>query len=205
MQKKHRRWFDDAYEISNGFLPFAYFVHQAPQDAIRFFLGREDARFERFIAKVSRHFSRRRPPAEAFAEEKSRVLRLLVPELEKLFGYSDAGIEFGSVVGDIDIAVVDIGEVSNATYKKQLRSLAKKYPIVDWPGMLYFRSRSGEQVFQKILQSRRECCQHYGLDLRKRRVYDCERRYIRATAEHAFLLWGNPAELDALVADARKL
>jgi hypothetical protein len=193
MLQESRKWFDSAYKFTEGILPFGYVTGEFQEDNLkRLARNQLDSNELIKLGEWIRSFHKNLPPKEDFKEEKEAVLSYLVPDLKKKLYFVDAAILFGRIVGDIDIGLIDYDchdkEFSEAVYLGC--EIVKKYPIVDWDALYFFKSKNGKELASKILSSR--------LLPNQTRLDNGELEYVKQTVYTARLLWGNENELASM-------
>jgi hypothetical protein len=195
MNTESRKWFDRAYEFTRGVFPFGIVTGEFEEECIKRITRNSLSDEELSLVKTAAHtLYEILPTEEDFQEEKESILNRLVPELKKKFYFVDTAVMFGRVRGDIDIGLIS----RCREFDKKLLvaiypncDIIKKYPIVDWDALYWFKSRNGKELTSKIIKSRLMSNNTNELSIG-------EMQYVRDTVYNARLLWGNKGELSSM-------
>ena len=157
MNEASREWFDKVYDYCEDSIPFGLAI-TSNSDDISFFL--EQAGLEKELFDVLKYNAQKLQstlPSEVdFAEEKERIFKILVPELQKLFPFAHSAITFWSVQWDIDICLLTDQSVSEDDMVAIINAskITKKYPLLDTSSLVFFLSKNLDEFAEKILRSR---------------------------------------------------
>jgi len=196
MDKESRDWFDNAYDFTRGLFPFGILIgYVSIEDMKRichkFDMNDEELKKVRYIAS---QFYKKMPPEEDFQEEKENILNTFVPELREKLDFVRSVIIFGRIKGDIDIGLISSYGIPDDQLFGAIQpgcEFVKKYPIVDWDSIIYFKSRSGGELASRIIDYR---LIH---DSTKKMSHE-QLQYIENTIYNAKLIWGDMKELDEM-------
>ncbi|MEA3329494.1 MAG: hypothetical protein U9Q06_02005 [Nanoarchaeota archaeon] len=194
MKRKSRKWFNLAYKCTEGVIPFGILTGPNTLDDLRKVFGADSSDEELLeIRKILNDFYMKIPSEEDFVEEKQRVLTDLPSDLHSIFPYASTAIYFGSIIGDLDIGLITEQKINEDKLIKTIREntdTVRKYPLVDWEGILYFCSMNGLELSSRIAKSR--------VQTTGKKLDTKERQYVRETILGAQVLWGDYSELEKM-------
>ncbi|GEM_PF-6409094 len=151
MKQEHRDWFDRVYplyctrsdRLPNKTKSFPYVVKRWSLNQLEKIgenLSEEDA-------KLFLELQNSIPPAEAFIEEKRRVIKELGKELYPIFkDIKQSAYLFGSLIGDIDLFMI------SKEWRLIPQNVRDKLPLVDWKTIDFFIVPSAEEIVRQLLR-----------------------------------------------------
>lgn len=194
METQSREWFDRAYKLTGGILPFGVLTRKVNLYTLKHFSGPgwTDEELIKLLKKTE-EFCQKIPPLDDFAEEKDRIYPELAKDLTAVFPYAHTGISFGGIVGDIDLGLLTVKEVSERELMGSLRehrAILQKYPMLDGLSLAAFCCRDGHGLLERIVEERVKTIE--------RRLDYSEWNYLARIVKSAKTVWGSNQELDRM-------
>jgi hypothetical protein len=186
-----RKWFDEVYKIiRENYLPFCVFNESLTEQDAKFILKNNNPNQIKNLCDLSYRFSTKLPCSDDFYEEKQRVFKELIPELQKRINHNHSAIVFGRTNGDIDIGLISSGLSDKELFDclQPGSKMLEKYPLVDWDSLFFFKVDSGYNLGLRIIESRL-------IGNRYEKFDEFEKNYFKKTLDSAEVLYGNKNEL----------
>jgi len=202
MNQESREWFDKAYEFTGGMFPFGILTGYVDVKDMRRICQKFTMTEEEFnkIRYIANQFYKKIPSKEDFNEEKKNILKTFIPEIREKLNFVESAIHFGRIQGDIDIGLISSYGISDDQIFCTIQpgcEFVKKYPIVDWDSLVYFKSRNGNELASRINNSRL-------ISENTKKMNRKQFEYIENTIYNARLLWGDIKELDEMKKHLKK-
>lgn len=176
-----KNWFEGAYKAVRILkVSFGYCIGPVPDEWMEKTFGDKKQGLE----EIFKRFYNDLPNEKAFAEEKQKALPSIIQYLSGKFENS-TGISFGSVVGDIDIAL--IGSKDYRIKNLQLEMI-QSFPMLDFYALRDFASKTGTELGDKLVKMREKIL---GSELNAE-----EKKNLQTTINNSELLWGDPKHFE---------
>ena len=195
MHSFERSWFDRAYAYSRGTLPFCFLTGPTNVEELSLLIPHATKEELSQLSSFNQLFVQMLPSAQAFKEEKMRILPRLAKDLSQRLPFVSTAFHFGSTRGDIDLACITpvaLDSSQQALLQDPGRDLREKYPSVDWHSVSYFCMREYQEFPKLLSRSRMQAtgrCSSLPL---------AELAYTQKTLLEAQTLWGDPSSLESL-------
>lgn len=194
-----RKWFDDVGEALRA-LSIPYGVIYRALDVQNVF---EEAAFcnkrlnelpeneKTGVANYLRKLNMSAPQPEIYAAIREEIAASAVSQIRQAFPASRSAIVLGDPLGDIDIGLILEREdrrriEAGSRYFEELYRLRWTYPLIDVFALDYFRSASGKELAEKLVQAH---CEAY--DKKEMQQLDTnEMLHLKESVENSWLLYG---------------